>query len=470
MVDYNKILYDIEEEYFSVLENHYDSFYLEYKSSGLDKKTYIKNYLSNHNFIKLSKGEDDLSYRRRELKNSVNIFWNQKSTQIKECLKEYLNIGVFGSCDDKYCFYYEDEVRQNALYYDLLILNDPFALPYANDRDYLFGSFLMTFYYNVLTIMDLRQYVLSESRQVYVVIYPTDKMEEVEVKQKILNESENNAKKIAKQIFGIDYSGNRPIWMDFNILKNLSDCEVQRMLVENEIYVNLTEAQQYEFYTMNPESKRKWEEFMIESWGRYNEDFMRCLLNYSIIKHIITTNHYIYKMHSRQAVKLNANPIFNKDEWEPFVYEMSGSSYPASDEFKYMCAVHRNDKMAMMVQMSAQEIEKYRAGKDVEVFRNFLCKAVKSIHNTPECFEEISREVFEKFDSLLEVEYKKNIEEKKKNKFKAIWGIGKALLGYIPYISYLTTTYDLGIGIKNFSNQLNDKETILETMNRRKDK
>lgn len=470
MFDHNKILYEIEEEYFSVLEDYFGSFYLEYKNSGLEKKTYIKNFLNKHKFIKLPKGEDDLSHKRREFKKSVNTFWKQKSTQIQECLKKYLNIGVFGSSDDIYCFYYENEIKQNALYYDLLILNDPFYFPYANDKDILFGSFLLTFYYSILVLMDLRRYVLSETKQVYVIIYPTDSIEESEIQEKIFIESEENAKKIAQQIFGLDYSGTSPMSENFKILKNLSDSEVQRKLAENEIYVNLAETQQYELYSMDSMTKTGYAKFMIDSWGKYNEDFMRCVLNYSIIKNIIATNHCIYKTHCMQSIRLNANPIFNKDEWEPFVYEMSGSSYPASDGFKYMCAVHRNDKMAMMVQMSAQEIERYRAGKDVEIFRDFLCKAVKSIHNTPDCFEDISKEVFEKIDNLLESECKNIIETKKKNKFRAIWGIGKAILGYVPYISYLVTTSDLAVSIKNFSNLLYDKETVLETINKRNTK
>lgn len=470
MVDFNKLLYEIEEEFFSILEEHYGPFYLKYTESTLDKKIYIDSFLANHNFVKLPKGEDDLSYRRREFIKSVNTFWEQKSTQIQECLKNYSNIGVFGSCDDIYPFYYENEIKQNALYYDLLVLNDPFYQLYANDKDYLYGPFSKTFYYNVLALMDLKRYVLCTSKKIYVIIYPTDSIEKAEEQEKIYKESMKNANIIAKQILGIDYSEINAIEKNIGILKHLSDSELQKILADNEIYVNLKEAQQYEYYIMSPKTKREYVEFMLESWGRLNTDFMRCILNYSIIRNIICRNHYIYKMHSRQAINLNANPIFNKDEWEPFLYEMSGSSYPVSDEFKYMCAVHRNDKMAMMVQMSAQEIEKYRTGKDSEIFREYLCKAIKSIHKTPDCFEEISQEVFDKFDILLESECKNIIETKRKNKFKAIWGIGKAILGYVPYISYLVTTADLGVGIKNFSNLLNDKESVLETINKRKPK
>ncbi len=309
--------------------------------------------------------------------------------------------------------------------------------------------------------------MLSTTKQIYVIIYPTGDMEGGD---EIHKKCEEDADKIAEEIFGINYKDDTRIPENIRILKNLSDCEIQRRLAEKEIYVNLQEAQQYEYDSMRPEIKSELKEFSIESWGKLNKDFLRCVLNYCIIKHIIITNHRMYKLHSMQAIELNANPIFNRDEWEPFLYEMAGCSYPASDEFKYMCAVHRNDKMSMMVQMSAQEIEKYRYGKDAEIFRDFLCSAVKSIHDVPDHFDEISKSVFEKFDSLLESECKKIEEMKKKSKSAAIWGIGKAVLGYVPYISYLVTTVDLGVGIKNFSNLLGDQETILEAINKRNSK
>ncbi len=74
MSDSNKLLYEIEEEYFSILEDFYGPFYAEYKDSGLKKEVYISKFLGNHKYIMLPKNEDDLLYRRRELKNILYAF------------------------------------------------------------------------------------------------------------------------------------------------------------------------------------------------------------------------------------------------------------------------------------------------------------------------------------------------------------------------------------------------------------
>ncbi|WFR55052.1 hypothetical protein QA584_15685 [Anaerocolumna sp. AGMB13025] len=463
----NESLYKIESEYYLIFDEFYGSFYQEYKKSGKEKVVFIKKYLDNQKSIILCSDENNLSYRRNEFRSRVKKFWDDRKKIINEGLNSYSNIGLFGACDDKYVSYYETEIKQNALYYDLLILNDPFYTPYANKRDNLNYSFINTFYKNVLELMDLKSYVLTTNKEIFAIIYPTNIMTESNEEEVLYQSCRKNAVDISKNLFGVDYSGETELWKNIEILKSLSDLQIEKKMAECEIYINMAEAQQYEWDTMEKDTIQQYIQFMNESWGCFNKDFMRCVLNYAIINNIITTNHYTYKMHCKESINFKANPIFNKDEWEPFLYEVAGNAFPASDEFKYMCAIHRNDKLAEIVELSSDEILDHREYKNVTQYRDFLGKAVASIHNTPDQFEEIAIEVFSKIDELLDDECKKIAKTRKMTSKKAIWGLGKAIAGYIPYISYIPTTLDVGLGIKSYANTLKDKESILETINKR---
>lgn len=471
--DSNTVLYNIQESYFSIVEKYYGNYYAEYQKSNLEKNDYVTRYLSEHKCIDLLNGEDNLSVHRREFGAEVCNFWSEKHEEIKTCLRDYPNVGIFGSGDNLYPSCYENEIRQNALYYDMIILNDPFFVFHMNGTDYRYGMFVHSFYINVLTIMELKKYVLGKSKQLYVIIYPSDIEMDDDFKERAFTESAYRASSIAKKIFGLDYTREDSFANNIRILKELSDDEIQETLLSNHIYVNLVEAQNYEHNAMPQKTQEKFAKFMVEAWGGYNRDFIRCVLNHEIIRNIITTNNYVYKAHSAQAMKLGANPIFNFNEWEPFAYEVAGNSYPASDEFKYMCAIHRNDKMALMLQLSAEEIEKYRNKKNVETFRSFIKKAISSVHNTPENFEEIAESVFEKIDSMIDTECHNLSETRLKERAKAVWGFGKSVMGYIPFLSGVSNLFsykDIGESAIELGSSLLDRQTIIEVIKNKNNK
>ena len=129
--------------------------------------------------------------------------------------------------------------------------------------------------------------------------------------------------------------------------------------------------------------------------------------------------------------------------------------------------------MALMLQLSAEEIEKYRNKKNVETFRSFIKKAISSVHNTPENFEEIAESVFEKIDSMIDTECHNLSETRLKERAKAVWGFGKSVMGYIPFLSGVSNLFsykDIGESAIELGSSLLDRQTIIEVIKNKNNK
>lgn len=451
-------LIDIQKEYYAILEEFYLDFYNEFKNSTLDKREYILTLIRKK--IILPKGGNNFSIKRYDFLTRIKKFWDKNYKEFYLCINKYKNKGFYGTTENITTHLYESEIKQNALYFDLILLNDPFYYPVFNAELDNYKPNILFFYESIINIFEIKKYILCRSDLIYTVMCPTMFPENDSTESKMYVDNRNRAIYLCKEVFALNYEEPNLI-RDMEKLKALSDEEISRMFDKNGFIINLREAQKYEYALA--------EDVIIstsnELFGQINHDFIRCVLNYRAIINLTTTRLVTYDIHCKQAKSIKANPILDIYEWQPLKLQYSNlAGLPASAEYKYTCAVQRNDKISIIVEMTSDEILKFRQSNDSIAFRKFMNTITNEISHTPECFDEIATETFEKLKEFLQKEYDKLNLNRRQRIRKAVFGLAKGISGFVPYLSYISTPYDIFESVKDVAKSVKRDELIIDNL------
>lgn len=468
MNELSKKVIELEKEYFNLIYESFHDLILIYEEDNISIEKAVKKYLAKQQTTILVPGyKDNYSFKRKQLYKKNVEFWNNNKDTFIEFISGKNNVGIFGVGDNTFTSEYLNEIKRNSLFYDILVFNDPFYTFWHSDKESNFDSSIFLFYSNILYIWEIKCYLSVEENEVFTIIFPFDSLLTNEENANIMNESRNVAISWINEIF--DITANKDdIVSNIGKVKHLSIEKIQEELYRNGIYEDYLAALDYNQNLLDENTKKEIESFCIQSWGRFNRDFVRCLLTLEALPSLATVSYYTYKLHSLLAMRLKSNPIMSRKEWAPLQRELKKQTLNVSSDYMYTCAIHRNDQMASLMELNYDEIVLYHNKKQCTDFRNFFYKATNEIVNTHVNVDEIANEVFSKTDDLLMEEYKNIFSNKKKMKKNAIIGFIKGLMGYVPVLSYAVSTSDIAFSIKDFAQTLNNKESLIEHLNNRR--
>lgn len=405
-----RLIKEMQIKYYEIVNYYFGDLYADYLLSGKTCNQYVYHYVNNQKHIILSTGETNHTTKILDFSKNITRFWDKNIKQLKTSLNLCGNIGLFGTIENNDFFYYEDTIKQNAIFFDIVALNDPFyQYEQLNQTIRLYTGNILLFYASIISVLSLRQYIL-ETDDMMAFIIPTAAFIEESKKEHILTEAQKSASNIAHQIFGINYD-NDYFYDAMKVLKSLNDYNIQKIFKENHILTSLKEAQQYEKYAMTIEERMNLLELSRDQYGNANWDFIRCVINYSAIYNILADTMFIHAIHTEAAKNINVNPIYNIFEWYPNKYYYK--NIPANNssiEYKYVCAIQRNEKIAQLVQMNKDTLIKFRSKTESEKFRFLFYKATNDIVKSPDKFDEIANMVFCNLKETLrdiEIEYQK---------------------------------------------------------------
>lgn len=458
-----RTIVEIEEKYYGIIERYYSELYDEYLKCDKNTEKAIKNYCSMQPKIYIPGNKNLLNYKRKTFIEDINAFWNEYLKTVTDYILSIPSVGIFG-VGDSYSWEFNNEIRRNALFYDVIVLNDPFRV-IRNTREFELKQNEQIFFRNILHVMDIKRFVVSSDDRQFVILAPLDDIITEEEKEHLLKEAELEGKKYVNEIFGL---GDGELWEDILLMKNLSLEEAQEKLYEYGMFLNLGEAMTYSQDMLSEKDKREFEKFCFESWGDFNRDFLRCVLMLEAIPSIAINLFYIYKQHGLMSAHLKSNPILGRNEWMPVKRDALNKSFRAPDDYLFCCSVHRNDRMQELVSLNPDEILEIRSKDEPKNFRRFFHKVTEDMYFTYDDLDGISNEVYKKFDELLDNEVVNIRKSKIKRTISAVIGMLKGALGFVPLLSYVLSAYDIGVSAIDLSNNIKQKETIIEHIGKRK--
>lgn len=372
-------------------------------------------------------------------------------------------IELFG-VGDSYSWEFNNEICRNALFYDVVVLNDPFR-SIRDLREFELEQNEVIFFRNILHVMDIKKYVVSSDDRQFVILAPLEDIITEEEKCQLYEEAKEEGERFAKEIFGL---GNGEVWEDIAVMKELSLEEAQEKLYDYGLYLNLGEAMTYSQDLLSESEKREFEKFCFESWGYFNRDFLRCVLMRQAIPSMAITLFYTYKQHGLMSAHLKSNPILGRNEWMPIKREAFNKSIKATEEYLFCCSVHRNDKMQELVSFNPEEIMELRNQDDPKSFRRFFHEVTQDMYFTYNDLDGISNEVYKRFDEVLDKEVENLRKSKTQKTVSSVVGMLKGALGFVPLLSYAVSAYDIGASAIGLSKNLKQKETIIEHIGKNK--
>lgn len=131
MVD--REIVEIEIRYYSILESYYSDLYKEYLNCSKNIDMAIKKYCNQQPNLYLPGNKDILTYKRKKFIEEIIAFWNEHLEMVSSFIMSVPSVGIFG-IGDGYSNEFHNEISRNALFYDVLVFNDPFrAIPNAHE-------------------------------------------------------------------------------------------------------------------------------------------------------------------------------------------------------------------------------------------------------------------------------------------------------------------------------------------------
>lgn len=469
MSQLDQVIIEIEKEYYDFIYEYYNDLILlyeenldsiditvkQYMSMEKQRTLYIPGYTNNH------------AYRRKQLFVRDNQFWRNRVETLTEYIMERQSVGIFGTQGDITVSQYMYELKRNALFYDVLVLNDPFYTYWSTEIENDYYPNIVLFYTNILYMWQIRKYLFDQEDNVFVVIFPFNSLISNKKRKEIADEAHEVGCAWIKEIF--DISSHEKVIDSVEKLKKYSIKEIQEKLYVNGIYNSYLEAISYSLNMLDEPTRRGVENFCFKNFGTFDENYARYFLTLEALPNIATTNYFGYKSHTYIATQLKTNPIMERDEWAPVQREAKKQLFMASGNYMYTCAVHRNDKMGKLMELNDNEILQFHSRKQCNDFRDFFFRATKDIVYTYADADEIAEEVFAKIDELLEKEYNTILKNKKGVKKNAIIGFMKTALGFVPILSYAIAGWDISVSVRDYIRVLDDNESMIEYLgNRRK--
>lgn len=443
------VIKTIQANYYELLDNYFGVFYADYLASGKTCRQFVYKYVNEQRPFVLLNGENNYTIKKLEFSKCITEFWNTNIQALKDALQSCGRIGLFGTIENNDSSYFENIIKQNAVFFDIVALNDPFY-EYEQQSQSIrhYKGNILLFYESIISIFSIRQYILN-TEDTMAVIIPTKALVSNQDEQQIEKKAYESALDIAHRLFGINYNNNNSLEA-IKTLKELKDDDISKILRKNNILINLKEAQYYEKYAMSIEQCRTLLDLSRDDYGNPNWDFIRCVINYSAIAHILTDTLYIHAMHTEAAKNAAMNPIYNIFEWYPNKYYYENiPAINSSCEYKYICAIQRNDRLAQLVQMDIEMLIRFRTKTESEKFRLLFHEATNDIVKTPDCFDDIANMVFCKLKETLHGITLEQQKHTKNEKLSSIFGLSKAVGGFVPVISQIIGITDIGKSIYN---------------------
>lgn len=464
-----ELLQSIQTQYYDLLDAFYGDFYEQYCKSGMSVSDFLHEFLSTDklNHIRISEGkllfENQLAEQMLNFKSVITSFWPKHIQKVKTLLSECGNVGYFGTTENNSTQKYENTIKQNAVFFDLVALNDPFCEAHPLDTQLVSHSGVSyLFFESLISVFSIRPYVLNNEDLIAVII-PMNAIIQYDEQCTLMDKAHDTALDIAKQLFDIDYKEGDYVQC-IRALKKYTDIEISEILYRNGIYINLSEAQNYERYALGVDGREQLINLSRGRDGQANWDFVRCALNYGAIPNILTTIFAVHAIHSEAAIRTNMHPIFNAFEWYPnkYYYERIPGAVGVTDEYKYVCAIQRNHKLAQLVQMDMHNLLKFREKNESCKFRQLFHTATSDIITTPDHFSEIAESVFSNLkETLNRMETEKA--QQHKDKLVSSWfGLGKAVGGFVPVVSHALGAYDVGKSVHQIYKEVSREDDVID--------
>lgn len=464
----DKTIIEIENNYFSILKELFGDLITffenenEYEYVSIPET--VNRYCRNKKTFLIKGYKDSLSYKREQLYKNVASFWDKNKDTLVDYIKGKPNVGIFGARDDTLTYEYLDEIKRNSIFYDILVFNDPFYTSPSSRLELNLKSNEIIFYENILTIWEMKPYTSVSENEVFLLIFPFDSLFSNELTKKIFEESEEAGILWVNEMFGIDVKTRNidNVFKNVEILQDKSLKDIQTELYKNGIIQSIADALNYSQSMWSDQIKIEIEKLCFDRFGEFNRDFAKCFLLMEALPALAILNNYIYKSHTITSNILNSLPIMSQREWAPLHRDLKNNPLRVSEDYMFTCAVHKNDKMSALMSLDYEEIVQYHNRDNCYEFRSFFHKATEEIVNSHENFDEIANEVFFKVDALLEDEYQKAIQDKKYKMKNSIIGIFKALLSFIPFLSYAISGGDIFASSFTFAKALMEKPTLIK--------
>ena len=462
---YYRDIHSIQTEYLGIIRSHFGEVYANYVKSGKSVKKFCNEYIRQQKPILLLNGEDSFTTKILEFVDCINSFWNRNLQRLLSSVQSCGKLGFFGTEENNTSVDYERIIKQNAVFFDLVVLNDPFYKhnKYNSEIRNFIGNQVL-FFESIISIISIQSYLLNENDTI-AVIMPVNAVLNDGDEKKIWSRAVATSDDIAIKLFGIDYKETRLVEV-LKVLIKYSDEDISRILIENDIFIDLFDARRYDIYALGSEGKRRLEEESRATFGYMNWDYIRCLMNYSTIRHILTDTVWNHATHTEAALRAGMNPIYNIYEWYPnkFYYENIPGVNP-SNEYKYVCAVQKNQKLAQLVEMELDDIIRFREKNEQIKFRELFTSSMSDIIVTPDQFDKIAEMVFAKLQENLN-----NIKHDHSKKVgTSIWGLATSLAGFVPILSEVLGTIDAVNSANDVRKVLSGKNDIIRHLIRNKD-
>lgn len=457
MDDIEKKIINTQNEYFELLQESYGDLIQIYENESTSVKEAVEKYLRRYSI--LSEREAYLPYKRSLFRKQVTAFWKTHRDDLINFVKKKTNVGLYGSPDDTLTFSYLDEIKRNSLFYDIIVLNDPFYGS-VSPKEERFESNATLFYRNILLLWELKKYVSLNNSTVFTVVFPFKDMLTEEDHESLYRECLLDSGEWASEMFGLLEKKTSEEILEALINMPLED--VNTILKSNGILQPIHEAMNYSQNLLSDEEKRDIELYCIEKWGEVNRDYIKGFMLKKAIPGLTMLNYYLYRYHTKIACELKSFPIIAYNEWAPLRRDAKSHPFQVSTDYMYTCAVHRNDKMSALMNLDYETIVSCREKSGSEDYRNFFRRATQDIVDTHENFDEIANEVFARTDELFQKEYRKAIEDKGKRRAISVIGFIKCGLSFAPHLSMLISAIDLFMSGFGILKSLDNKPTVIE--------
>lgn len=460
----DKGIIEIENNYFAIVYELFGDLISFYENECVSIPETVSRYHHNKKTFLIQGYKDSLSYKREQLYKNIASFWDENKDTLVDYIKGKSNVGIFGARDETLTYEYPDEIKRNSIFYDILVFNDPFYTPPSSRLELDFESNEVIFYENILYTWEMKSYISVSENEVFVLIFPFDSLFSNELTNEIFAKSSEAGLLWVKDMFGIDVQAKDidDIFNNIDILRGKTLEDIQTELYKNGIIQSIADALNYSQSMWSNQKKFEIEKLCFEHFGQFNRDFAKCFLLMEALPAMATVNNYIYKSHTVASNILNSLPIISQREWASLYRDLKNNPLQVSEDYMFTCAVHRNDKMSALMSLDYEEIVQYHNKDNCYKFRSFFHKATEEIVNSHENFDEIANEVFIRMDALLKDEYQKVARDKKFKIKNSIIGIFKALLSFIPFLSYAISGGDIFASGFTFTKALMEKPTLIE--------
>ena len=455
-----KQMIDIQKEYFEIVTENFGPLIDAFESTNSIEKA-IEVFKQQTPSLIVPGYSDNQLYRMKKTRENLVRFWKRYMEPCREFIVSSENVGFFGAYDNVEVSHYMNALKRNSLFYSILVFDDPFFVGCYSEKEWKFDSNAEIYYRNVLNIRMMNQYISDKECQPFAVFFPFLSLFSDNEKHSIVQGTVRSAKKWISDVFNL--SMEEPDYEDdIKKLKEYPADEIEFALIENGFDKSYLGGLNYHMQLLSEDQRRCNEELCRSIFGSVDREGIRAILSYEVLPNIAGINCTCYSFDMHISNLLGINPILSRKEWMPLKRDMQGKMLPATDDYLFGAAVHRNDRMAELVSLDDEELLLLHSSENCSRFRKLFHEANQEIRVPYSNIEEISEEVFAKTDEILEKEVNEYFKKSRAAKGKSIFGLIKCAASYVPILSYVVNVIDSFGAAKDFVTTMRDKDTFIE--------